>query len=102
MTPPATSQTASSQADKDNILAPQEQTHVTPRTIFVDLVICGAFFALMFGTLKTHVPATNPFFVGLFGALTTLCLTGVVWVAIQMFRVVMAGEKRLKELKKNK
>jgi hypothetical protein len=80
----------------DNVHAPAEQTHVTPVTIAVDLVLVAIFFYKMFGWVKSHVPSNNPAFVLFFGASTALCVTGVFWMAIQMFRVVLAGEKRLK------
>lgn len=85
-----------SSSDQDNIHAPQEQKHVTPVTIAIDLVLVAGLFVFWFGICKAHVPATDPKFVNLFGALTAISVTGVFWVAIQMFRVVLAGEKRLK------
>jgi hypothetical protein len=85
-----------SSSSNDNILAPAEQKHVSPLTIAVDLVLCAIFFYFMFGWVKSHVPSNDPRFVLIFGALTALCVTGVFWMAIQMFRVVVAGEKRLK------
>lgn len=85
-----------SSSSNDNILAPAEQKHVSPLTIAVDLVLCAIFFYFMFGWVKSHVPSNDPKFVLIFGALTALCVTGVFWIAIQMFRVVVAGEKRLK------
>ena len=80
----------------DNVHAPAEQTHVTPATIAVDLVLVAVFFYFMFGWVKSHVPSTDPKFVTLFGGLTALCVTGVFWMAVQMFRIVLAGEKILK------
>lgn len=80
----------------DNVNASAEQKHVTPVTIAVDLVLVAIFFYFMFGWVKSHVPSTDPKFVNIFGVLTTLCVTGVFWMAIQMFRVVVAGEKTLK------
>lgn len=80
----------------DNVNAPAEQKHVTPVTIAVDLVLVAIFFYFMFGWVKSHVPSNDPTFVAIFGTLTALCVTGVFWMAIQMFRVVVAGEKTLK------
>jgi hypothetical protein len=87
---------ASSSNHNDNIIAPSEQKHVTPVTIAVDLVLVGIFFYFIFGWVKSHVPSTDPKFVTLFGGLTALCVTGVFWMAVQMFRIVLAGEKILK------
>lgn len=80
----------------DNVIAPSEQKHVTPVTIAVDLVLVAVFFYFMFGWVKSHVPSNDPKFVILFGGLTALCVTGVFWMAVQMFRIVLAGEKTLK------
>ncbi len=85
-----------SSSAQDNIHAPQEQKHVTPVTIAIDLVLVAVLFVFWFGVCKSHVPSTDPKFVALFGALTSISITGVFWIAIQMFRVVVAGEKRLK------
>jgi F0F1-type ATP synthase assembly protein I len=87
---------SSSTNANDNVIAPSEQKHVTPVTIVVDLVLVGVFFFFMFGWVKSHVPSSDPKFVFIFGGLTALCVTGVFWMAIQMFRVVVAGEKTLK------
>jgi hypothetical protein len=80
----------------DQIHAPAEQKHVTPLTVAVDLVLCAVFFFFMFGWVKSHVASNEPKFIIFFGASTALCVTGVFWMAIQMFRVVVAGEKTLK------
>jgi hypothetical protein len=80
----------------DSIHAPSEQKHVTPWTVAVDLALCAVFFAVLFGWVKTHVHSNETRFIVFFGASATLCVTGVFWMAIQMFRVVVAGEKTLK------
>ena len=87
---------ASQKPANDNIHAPAEQKHVTPTTIGVDLVLCAIFFFFMFGWVKDHVHSNETKFIVFFGASTALCVTGVFWMAIQMFRVVVAGEKTLK------
>ena len=87
---------ASHSSANANVNAPSEQKHVTPVTIAVDFVICGVFFGFMFGWLKPHVPSYNPLFINFFAASTTICITGVLWMALQMFRIVSAGEKTLK------
>lgn len=79
----------------DNVHASPEQKHVTPITIFCDFVLCGVFFYFMFGWVKPHVPASSALFLNFFGASTAACVTAVFWMAIQMFRIVHAGEKTL-------
>jgi hypothetical protein len=59
-------------------------------------VLCGLFFALIFYFVRSHVMSNDPKWVTLFGVYTTLCVTGVFWMAIQMLRVVAKGEKILK------
>lgn len=86
----------------DNVHAPAEQKHVTPVTIATDLFLVSVFFYFMFGWVKTHVASSDPKFVNFFGAYTALCVSGVFWMAIQMFRVVVAGEKRLKAKRSSK
>ena len=86
----------------DNVHAPAEQKHVTPVTIAIDLLLISIFFFFMFGWVKSHVASSDPKFVIFFGASTALCVTGVFWMAIQMYRVVVAGEKRLKANRSSK
>lgn len=87
---------ASHSSANDNVHAPSEQKHVTPLTIAVDLALCAIFFFFMFGWVKGHVHSNETIYIVFFGASTALCVTGVFWMAIQMFRVVVAGEKTLK------
>lgn len=68
---------------------PQSMTKFTsPASLVVDLMLVAAFFIYMYGVLKTHVPSTDPKMIMLWGALGSSCLTGVFWLALQMFRVV--------------
>ena len=60
----------------------------TPLSLVVDLVLLVLFFAYLFSVLKSHVPSTNPKMIVLWAALAASCLTGVFWLALQMFRVV--------------
>ena len=60
----------------------------TPTSLVVDLVLVVGFFIYMFTVLRTHVPSTDPKMMLLWGALGSSCLTGVFWLALQMFRVV--------------
>ena len=60
----------------------------TPLSLVVDLVLLVLFFAYLFSELKSHVPSTNPKMIVLWAALAASCLTGVFWLALQMFRVV--------------
>ena len=87
---------ASHSSANDSVNAPSEQKHVTPVTIAVDLVLSAIVFFFMFGWVKPHVASNDPVFLNFFGASTAICVTGVFWMAIQMFRIVLAGERTLK------
>lgn len=69
-------------------MAQNEEKFTTPVSLVVDLVLLVAFFAFLFSVLKSHVPSPNPKMVILWAAIGTSCLTGVFWLALQMFRVV--------------
>jgi len=73
-----------------------EEKLVTPLSLIVDLVLLVAFFAFMFGVLKSHVPSNDPKMINLWSALATSCLTGVFWLALQMFRVVLRAQRAAK------
>ncbi len=60
----------------------------TPLSLVVDVVLLVLFFAYLFSVLKSHVPSGNPKMITLWAALAASCLTGVFWLALQMFRVV--------------
>ena len=78
-------------------MAQSEEKHVTPVSLVVDLVLVVAFFAFIFSILKSHVTSTDPKMITLWGALATSCLTGVFWLALQMFRVVFRAHRAAKK-----
>ncbi len=71
----------------------QSEKLVTPVTLVVDAVLCVGFFIYMFFVLRTHVPSTDPTMINLWGVLGSSCLTGVFWLALQMFRVVFRFQR---------
>lgn len=72
---------------------------VTPVSVAVDLVLVAAFFAYMYSVLRSHVPSTDEFYIRLWAALAAACMSGVFWLCIQMFRVVLRAQ--LAEKKKD-
>ena len=78
-------------------MAQSEEKHVTPVSLVVDLELVVAFFAYIFSILKSHVTSTDPKMITLWGALATSCLTGVFWLALQMFRVVLRAHRAAKK-----
>jgi len=69
-------------------MEPSQQKLVSPASLAVDAVLVILFFIYMYSVVSTHVPSNDPKMIMLWGALTALCLTGVFWLALQMFRVV--------------
>jgi hypothetical protein len=74
-------------------MAAPEKKLVTPLSLAVDAVLVIIFFIYMYGVTKTHVPSEDPAMIHLWGVLTSLCLSGVFWLAIQMFRVTLRGQR---------
>ena len=70
-----------------------ERKSVTPISLTIDAVLCVAFFALLFGLLRSHVPSHDPKMIALWAGLTAACLTAVFWLAVQMFRVVLRAQR---------
>jgi hypothetical protein len=66
---------------------------VTPVSLVIDLILVVAFFIYMFGVLKSHVPSNDPKMIMLWAGLGSACLTGVFWLAVQMFRVVFSFQR---------
>ncbi len=74
-------------------MAQSETKLVTPGSLLVDALLVGGFFAFMFWYLQPHVPSKNPFQIYLWSGLTASCMSGVFWLAVQMFRVVYRAQK---------
>ena len=70
----------------------KEQKLVTPLSLIVDAVLVIGFFDYMFGVLRPHVPSNDPKMIFLWAGLTAGCMSGVFWLALQMFRVVLRAQ----------
>lgn len=66
---------------------------ITPVSFAVDVVLVGAFFLFLYSILKPHVPSSDPRMIMLWGGLAAACMSGVFWLAIQMFRVVLRAQR---------
>lgn len=66
---------------------------MTPMSLLVDAILVGAFFIFMFFVLQSHVPSNDPTMIALWSALAASCLSGVFWLAVQMFRVVFRFQR---------
>jgi hypothetical protein len=76
---------------------PEKQKFVTPVSLIVDLVLVVAFFLYLYSINRVHVPSTDPKMIALWGALTSACMTGVFWLALQMVRVVFRFQRQMKK-----
>jgi len=70
-----------------------EQKHTTPVSLAVDAVLVVAFFAYLYSVISTHVPSTDPKMIVLWAGLCAACMSGVFWLCIQMFRVVLRAQR---------
>ena len=64
----------------------------SPVSLVVDAVLLVAFFLYLYSVVSTHVPSANPKWVMFWGAMCAGCMTGVFWLAVQMFRVVLRAQ----------
>ncbi len=74
-------------------MTPPEQKHTTPLSLIIDGVLIIAFFLFIYTLVSPHVPSNDPFWILLWGGLTAACMTGVFWLCIQMFRVVLKNQR---------
>ncbi len=70
------------------------------KTILFDLFLTGLFFLFMTYMLRPFVPAQTPAYVWGFAAFTAIPLTGVFWLASQMFRVTLTDQLRRNKAQK--
>lgn len=77
--------------------AESPQKLVTPASLAVDAVLLVVFFAYVYTVMKGHVPVpdSEEKWKVIWGAITTSCLTGVFWLALQMFRVVLRFQRQM-------
>lgn len=72
----------------------------SPVGFVVDAVLVIGFFLFLFSLLKSHVPSNNIAMVVIWAGLGAACMSGVFWLAIQMFRVVLSAQLLAKKLKR--
>lgn len=74
-------------------MAQPEKKGVTPVSILVDLVLVVAFFLYIYSVVSPHVPTNDKTMTLVWGGLCAACMSGVFWLCIQMFRVVLAAQR---------
>ena len=63
-----------------------------------DFILSVIFFLFMWlSVLKPHVPSEDPMVVNYIAAMTAFCMTGVFWLAANMFRVTLVDFQRRKK-----
>jgi hypothetical protein len=75
---------------------PPTEKLVTPVSLIVDAILCLGFFAFLFSVLRSHVPSNEASMIALWAGLGSACMTGVLWLALQMFRVVFRAQRQSK------
>ena len=72
----------------------EDKPLVSKTGIVVDLILSIAFFLFMFWVLMPHVPSYDPKTIYIVAGMTSLCMTGVFWIAANMFRVTLVDYQR--------
>jgi hypothetical protein len=76
------------------------QKLTSPVSLVVDAVLVIGFFLYLFSLLKSHVPSNDLTMVVIWAGLAAACMSGVFWLAIQMFRVVLSAQLLAKKQKR--
>lgn len=66
----------------------------SPVSLVVDAILTIAFFVFMYTVVAPHVPSNDKAMILLWGGLCSACMTGVFWLALQMFRVVLRAQRQ--------
>jgi len=72
----------------------KEQPLISPKGLIFDAVLSIAFFIYMTSVLMPHVPSEDNTVVLLIAGMTSFCMTGVFWLAANMFRVTLVDFQR--------
>ncbi len=59
-----------------------------------DLLFLIPFFLISFFALRPSVTAFDPTWIAVWAFLGAVCMTAVAWLALQMFKVIVADEKQ--------
>ena len=71
-----------------------EQPLVSKKGIVIDLILTVVFFFYMRNVLMPHVPSEDPTAVNIVASMTSFCMSGVFWLAVNMFRVTLVDYQR--------
>lgn len=73
-------------------MAQPDKKYPTAGSILLDVILCIAFFLFLYSLVSTHVPSNDKSMIMLWGGLCAACMTGVFWLCIQMFRMVLMAQ----------
>jgi hypothetical protein len=73
------------------------QPLVSKKGVLIDLGLSVLFFLFMREVLVPHVPSQDPTSVLIVSSMTALCMTGVFWIAANMFRVTRVDYNQRKK-----
>jgi hypothetical protein len=65
----------------------------SPTSLVIDAILVIGFFVFMYTIVSPHVPSNDKSMILLWGGLCSACMTGVFWLCIQMFRVVLRAQR---------
>lgn len=74
-------------------MAQPEMKHTSPASLAVDAVLVIAFFLFIYTLVSPHVPSSDKSMILLWGGLCAACMSGVFWLCVQMFRVVLKAQR---------
>ena len=74
-------------------MAQPAQKLTSPASLVVDAVLVIAFFLYIYSLVSVHVPSNDPKWILFWGGMCAACMTGVFWLALQMFRVVLRNHR---------
>ncbi len=70
-----------------------QEKFTTPVSLVVDAVLVIAFFLYMTNVIAPHVPSHDRRMIWFWAAAAASCMSGVFWLALQMFRVVLKAQR---------
>jgi hypothetical protein len=78
-------------------MSQSENKSYSPVSLAVDAVLVVAFYFFIYSIVSPHVPSNDPKMILIWGGLCAACMTGVFWLCIQMFRVVLRAQLAAKK-----
>ena len=74
-----------------------EQTIFSTKGVVLNSVLSIIFFLFMREVLVPHVPSQDPTAIMIVSSMTSFCMTGVFWIAANMFLVTLVDYNQKKK-----